>query len=69
MRVNNTFVKAQQSYMNDVSNSKKADKINTIEKNTPLNRIETIKAQIANGEYKIDLDKTAQKMAEALLGE
>ena len=31
------------------------------------NRVEELKKQIASGEYKFDLEKTAQKVAEALI--
>jgi anti-sigma28 factor (negative regulator of flagellin synthesis) len=50
------FVSAQ----NDV----KSQQTNKTEK---LSRVEEIKQQIQNGEYKIDLRKTAEAMAKALL--
>ena len=71
MMINNTFVKAQQSYLNDISNNlnNKVDKSESVENiKTPISKVDKIKAEIANGDYKIDLDLTASKMANQLLG-
>jgi flagellar biosynthesis anti-sigma factor FlgM len=65
MKVNN-FV-TQQSYNNDMNSQKKTSKAEST-KEVSLSKVDAIKEQIANGTYKIDLDSTASKMAEKLLG-
>ncbi|WP_457561567.1 flagellar biosynthesis anti-sigma factor FlgM [Caminibacter pacificus] len=53
-----TFVSTQQN------ETKKTQKNQEVQK---LSRVEEIKQQIQKGEYKIDLRKTAEAMAKALL--
>lgn len=48
---------------NNNGNTKKAAQAANEEK---MGRLEEIKASIENGEYKVDLDKLAQKMAQDL---
>jgi anti-sigma28 factor (negative regulator of flagellin synthesis) len=48
-------------------NPSAGQKTERAEETKPLDRIEELKRQIDAGEYKIDLQKTAQKVAEALL--
>jgi anti-sigma28 factor (negative regulator of flagellin synthesis) len=50
------------SFNNDGVNQKKE-----IQKSQHISRVEEIKKEIEQGTYKIDLDKTAQAMAKALL--
>ncbi|ACM93673.1 conserved domain protein [Nautilia profundicola AmH] len=38
-----------------------------VQKQEKLGRVEEIKEQIKNGEYKIDIDKTAEALAKSLL--
>ncbi len=54
---NSTFISAM--------SQKKEENIKS--ENTEKSKVETIKESIQNGSYKIDLDKTAQKMAKSLL--
>jgi anti-sigma28 factor (negative regulator of flagellin synthesis) len=54
---NSTFISAM--------SQKKEENIKS--ENTEKSKVETIKESIQNGNYKIDLDKTAQKMAKSLL--
>jgi anti-sigma28 factor (negative regulator of flagellin synthesis) len=42
-------------------------KTQNVEKEEKLGRVEEIKKQIQNGEYKIDINKTAEAMAKSLL--
>ena len=48
---------------NNNGNAKKAEQTANEEK---MGRLEELKASIENGEYKVDLDKLAQKMAQDL---
>lgn len=50
----------------NTNGAQRANSNSTNETNKTENRVETLKKQIASGEYKFDLDKTAQKLAEAL---
>ncbi|AZV47155.1 flagellar biosynthesis protein FlgM [Nautilia sp. PV-1] len=42
-------------------------KAQNIQKQEKTGRVEEIKARIQNGEYKVDLDKTAEALAKTLL--
>jgi len=42
-------------------------KTQNVQKEEKLGRVEEIKEQIKNGEYKIDLNKTAEAFAKSLL--
>ena len=50
-----------------ISNNKKNEEIQREIKNKNSDRLESIKKSIKNGEYQIDISKTAQKVADALL--
>lgn len=52
-------------YQNNNNGSSKA-KAAQAEKEQVASRLEELKASIENGEYKVDLDKLAQKMAKDL---
>jgi anti-sigma28 factor (negative regulator of flagellin synthesis) len=49
------------------STQNESQNIKKTEKTEKLSRVELIKAQIQNGEYKVDIEKTAKAMAKALL--
>jgi flagellar biosynthesis anti-sigma factor FlgM len=51
------------SYISTISSKKQNGNIQNVEKS----KVESIKEAISNGSYKIDLDKTASKMAKSLL--
>jgi anti-sigma28 factor (negative regulator of flagellin synthesis) len=42
-------------------------KAQNVQKDEKIGRVEEIKKQIQNGEYKIDIQKTAEAMAKSLL--
>jgi anti-sigma28 factor (negative regulator of flagellin synthesis) len=42
-------------------------KTQNVQKEEKIGRVEEIKKQIQNGEYKIDINKTAEAMAKSLL--
>ncbi len=50
-----------------ISNNKKNEEIQRGIKNKNSDRIESIKKSIKNGTYQVDILKTAQKVADALL--
>jgi len=50
-------------YFSTISSKKDKNNIQNVEKS----KVESIKEAIENGSYKIDLDKTASKMARTLL--
>ena len=42
-------------------------KTSNVQKNEKTGRVEEIKARIQNGDYKVNLDKTAEALAKALM--
>jgi len=50
-----------------ISNNKKNEEIQKEIKNKNSDRLESIKKSIKNGTYQVDISKTAQKVADALL--
>ncbi|SFV51490.1 hypothetical protein MNB_SM-7-319 [hydrothermal vent metagenome] len=64
--VNSATIKS--TYANDITkqNTKDVSKDRTKEM-ASQNKLEVLKEKIASGEYKIDLDQVAKKMAEELL--
>ena len=63
VNVGNVYVANSQN----ISNAKKSDVKNNNIDSKEKNRVEEIKKSIQNGTYKIDLQKTAQKIADTLL--
>ncbi len=53
-------------YLNTVQNDKKS-KPAEVKQNKELDRLESLKEQIKNGDYKIDIDKTADSILEELI--
>lgn len=51
----------------NVSNAKEEPKTASSKEETAKTKVEAIKEKIASGEYKIDIDSLAKKMAEELL--
>jgi len=56
-------INSNSSYISTISSKKQNGNIQNVEKS----KVESIKEAIENGSYKIDLDKTASKMAKSLL--
>ena len=53
------------SQFNHISTQQK--KTQNVQKEEKIGRVEEIKRQLERGEYKIDIEKTAQAMAKSLL--
>ena len=65
-----TKVNVANAYManaKNIANLKKSENLNNNIESKEKNRVEEIKKSIQNGTYKIDLQKTAQKIADTLL--
>lgn len=50
------------------SDNKGSESSNNVQKAEQVSRVQEIKRQIELGEYHVNIDKTAQKVAEALIG-
>ncbi len=55
-----------QNIFNNSSGSQKTKETSSNQSEAKLSKVEQIKASIESGEYKVDLDKLARKMAEDL---
>lgn len=54
-------------YQNNSQGSPKTKEASSTQEQKAPSKVEALKAAIDSGEYKVDLDKLAHKMAEALL--
>lgn len=64
--INSTALK--NAYMNQPGGSKESQNKQSVSTQGDTSKIETIKSMIAKGEYQIDLEALAQKLADELTG-
>jgi len=62
-----TYFNTQNGGLSRVSSDKQNSSTSKTAETKQLSRVEELKAQIANGEYKINLEATAKKMAQELI--
>lgn len=55
------------AYMQQLASKDQKSEAKSVEKPKELDKVESIKQQVQNGEYKVDLQKTAEAIAKDLM--